>query len=268
MMQQGVPDILVVDAGNTSAHLAVVRGNAVIAPRRLPSGNLTRSQVRRAIASCAGRRRIAGAILCSVVPAQDRLWLAELERVAGGRGQVLKMGCQLKMGITVDCPFPSKIGADRLVNAAEASFLLGVPAIAVDFGTAVTFDAVSRGNAFIGGVIVPGPMLMAGSLADKTALLPAMTQDEIGPALERMSGVLPRVARHTRAAMLAGLKIGCLGLFREITANFQRDSRLKGARVCATGGYAKWILARSGLNIRIEPFLTLRGLARIYRLNV
>jgi len=36
---------------------------------------------------------------------------------------------------------------------------------------------------------------------------------------------------------------------------------------CATGGYAGMILAKSGLGISIDPFLTLRGLCRIYRLN-
>ena len=37
--------------------------------------------------------------------------------------------------------------------------------------------------------------------------------------------------------------------------------------VCATGGFAKHVLADAGLKIPVYPDLTLHGLARIYELN-
>ena len=44
--------------------------------------------------------------------------------------------------------------------------------IVADFGTALTFDVVSRTRGYVGGVIAPGLPLMFDYLAEKTALLP------------------------------------------------------------------------------------------------
>ena len=65
----------------------------------------------------------------------------------------------------------STVGADRLANA--AALLDGpLPAVSIDFGTAVTFEFVTENRQFAGGAILPGRMLLRKSLHDYTAQLP------------------------------------------------------------------------------------------------
>ena len=99
-----------------------------------------------------------------------------------------------KLGVGVDYPKPKTIGADRLANAAAAAAFYGVPCVVVDFGTAVTFDILSPGKKYIGGVIAPGLEAMTDYLHQRTAQLPKISLLEPpGP-----------IGKSTRHAMLAG----------------------------------------------------------------
>ena len=64
-----------------------------------------------------------------------------------------------------------------------------------------------------------------------------------------------------------GARVGYRGMVREITETLWRREDLRGARLCATGGYAAWALMNSGLPYVIDPNLTLFGLGRVYQLN-
>ena len=68
---------------------------------------------------------------------------------------------------------PSEVGADRLVGAFAARRLCPDAAslLVVDFGTAVTFDCVS-GQAYLGGLIFPGPATALAALSREAAKLP------------------------------------------------------------------------------------------------
>jgi len=58
------------------------------------------------------------------------------------------------MAVLVDNPM--EVGADRIVNGVAAFHQYGGPCIVVDFGTAITFDAISAKGEYLGGVIAPG----------------------------------------------------------------------------------------------------------------
>ena len=283
--------IIVVDIGNTSTHVSLERAGRFLLTKRFSSftsQNHTRRIVRRLLRFYASRSKINGAILCSVVPALGRVWLAELKRSVNGR--VLQVNHKLNLGIKIDYPKPAKIGADRLANAVAAAEKYGAPVIVADFGTALTFDIVSapgtrlaesaklalgeaspkagprQRRAYIGGIIAPGPMLFVEYLAAKTALLPSLSLSTIRKAM-LAKGKAPVIGKNTRQAMLIGLRLGYLGMVKEIISRMKREQGLKNARLCATGGYAGLILSKSGLAISIDPFLTLRGISRIYWLN-
>ena len=178
----------------------------------------------------------------------------------------MRVNHKLDLGFKIDCPQPATIGADRLANAAAAVEKYGAPVIIADFGTALTFDIVSAAGAYIGGIIAPGPMLFAEYLAEKTALLPQLSLPAVRKAM-RTQGKHPVIGKNTNQEILIGLRLGYPGLVKEIVLRLKQENVLKNARICATGGYAEMILAESGLEIRIDPLLTLRGISRIYRLN-
>lgn len=255
--------IVLVDIGNTSTLVARERAGRFTLVRRMASRGQTSRKVRLFLSLYARRGGLAGAMLCSVVPALDRLWINELQRIV--RGKVLRVNHRLKLGIKIKYPRPAQIGADRLANAVAACEKYGAPVVVADFGTALTLDFVTADRAYAGGIIAPGPALLAESLAEKTALLPRLSAARIARIFQRKRAQL--VGKSTAAAMLIGIRLGYLGLTKEIFARIRRDPRLRGAKLCATGGYAELVLKAAGLKINIDPLLTLRGLSRIYQRN-
>ncbi|MBM4144540.1 MAG: type III pantothenate kinase, partial [Lentisphaerae bacterium] len=131
---------LVIDIGNTSTAMAVWSGGDLRGRARMPTAGADRATVRRALERAVARRRLDGAVLCSVVPDRNRVWVESLHRVPGVAPLVVTH--RLKLGIRVSYPRPGRIGADRLANACAAADILGAPAIVADFGTATTFDAI------------------------------------------------------------------------------------------------------------------------------
>ncbi len=125
-----------------------------------------------------------------------------------GSARTLFLTPKLDLGVGIDYPAPRSIGADRLANAAAVAELYGHPAIVVDFGTAVTFDVVSSGGDYVGGVIAPGLEAMTNFLYQRTALLPRLTLREPRRA----------IGKTTRDAMMSGAVLGYRGLVREILA--------------------------------------------------
>jgi len=68
---------------------------------------------------------------------------------------------------------PESLGADRLLAMIGARARFGPNALLVaSLGTATTLDLVDEDGQFLGGAILPGPALMAHSLAGGTAGLP------------------------------------------------------------------------------------------------
>jgi type III pantothenate kinase len=158
------------------------------------------------------------------------------------------------LGLRVDYPKKSQIGADRLANAMAARSLFGTPAVVVDFGTALTFDVVDPGGAYVGGVICPGLNALTDYLHQRTALLPKISMREPRRA----------VGRTTVEAMQIGAVLGYRGLVREILAGIGKDLGAgKELHVIATGGQGALVargLPEIGL---VHPTLTLEGLRLI-----
>jgi type III pantothenate kinase len=152
----------------------------------------------------------------------------------------------------IDYPNPAQIGADRLANSAGVLSRHGVPAIVIDFGTAVTFDVISSKPAYCGGVIAPGLGAMSGYLTRQTALLPEIELAEPASA----------IGKSTVHAMQAGAIFGYRGLVKEIIAKI-REEVSGNPKIIATGGDAE-LIARGVPEIEaVDPELTLDGLRQV-----
>lgn len=243
-------DFLLIDNSNSFTKFALASRDALGPVRKLATAEVSESS----LSECLGEWKWRTAILSSVVPAKSEVIARFL-----AQGRVLHVAAGIELGVGIDYPLPRTIGADRLANAARAAASFGAPAIVVDFGTAVTFDIISRERKYVGGVIAPGLEAMTDYLHQRTALLPKI--DLIEPP--------SAIGKSTEHAMLAGAVYGYRGLVRQILR--QIGSELgdpAGLPVIATGGYAELIAA--GLpEIRIvEPHLTLEGLRIIGTLNL
>jgi type III pantothenate kinase len=243
-------DYLLIDVSNSYTKLAFASRDRVSNPARIPTSELSGNVV----AEFLSRRQINKVIVSSVVPTKK----SAISKAAREKAQVLWLDWKLKLGVTIDYPKPQSIGADRLANAAAVAELYGCPAIVVDFGTAVTFDVVSGGRRYIGGVIAPGLEAMTNFLHQRTALLPKLSLKEPHRA----------VGKSTIEAMRSGAIFGYRGLVREILTRIkaERFSRKKVA-VVATGGYARLVASPMPEVAVVHPHLTLEGLRIVGNLN-
>ncbi|MEC9037110.1 MAG: type III pantothenate kinase [Verrucomicrobiota bacterium] len=193
-----------------------------------------------------------GVILSSVVPE-----LNDLIKNVFGEERILEVSNSLHIGCEIDYPDPRSIGADRLANVAAAVSLYEVPALIIDFGTAVTFDVVSSKKSYVGGVIAPGLASMTDYMFDHTALLPRIDLNEPSTI----------IGKSTEDAMLSGAVIGYRGLVKEVIYSIFNDLDEPATQVIATGGYAQLISsAVKEINI-VNDSLTLEGLRIIADLN-
>jgi type III pantothenate kinase len=243
-------DYLLIDISNSFTKLAFSSTQRVRRAIRVPTRDLDRAALQKVLRGT----EVRGIIVSSVVPKKD-----SVVRRAAAATRVLFINAKTRLGVGVEYPNPTTIGADRLANAAAVAQLYGKPAIVVDFGTAVTFDVVSADGTYIGGVIAPGLESMTSFLYQRTALLPKLTLREPASA----------IGKTTRSAMMSGAVYGYRGLVREILARITAEAFPKRtARIVATGGYAELIAHRLPEIEAVHPGLTLEGLRLIGNLNL
>src|SRR2546425_775151 len=252
--------LLTIDVGNTNSVLGVFRGEELIANWRLTTareqttdeyGVLTRN-----LFTLAGldRDAITGVIISSVVPPVN--WtLAEMSRVYFGK-KALFVEAGVKTGMAVLVDNPLEVGADRIVNGVAAFHKYGGPCIVVDFGTAITFDAISAKGEYLGGVIAPGLGIASEALFARAAKLPRVEIKDPGKV----------IGTNTVTHMQAGLYYGAVDMVDGMLARMKRELG-EDAKVVATGGAAN-LLPTSAKHIKhTGGFPTPKGLRLIWEKN-
>ncbi len=243
----------VVDVGNTHTKWALADDHRILKEHEFPTTKFTEISGRK-IPKLNLPERPCGAIISCVVPQALPGIKACLHSL--GIAKPLVVSSKMNLGIGIRYPKPAEIGADRLVNAVAAVALYGVPAVVVDFGTAITFDVVSSQKEYLGGIIAPGLQVTMDYLHERTALLPQISLTEPKSA----------IGKDTVAAMRAGVMIGFRGLVREILqAIFQEiKSSPSTTHVIATGGLSSLVCSKIPEIKHAHPQLTLNGLRLLY----
>jgi type III pantothenate kinase len=257
--------LLALDIGNTNITLGLVHGETIMAARRASTrAASTPDELEVLIDGLlrldgASMADVTGISLASVVPALTGVTSVLAER----RGVQLMIAGSGNMPMPIRVQRPTEVGADRLVNGVAVARLYGTPAIVVDFGTATTFDCISKDGAYVGGAITPGLELGLEALASRTARLPRIELVEPQKA----------IGTDTVSAMQSGVVIGyralTMGLLESIRTELARTEKVDPAKiqVVLTGGLsaAPWARSLPGVDA-IDPELTLKGLAILWAL--
>ena len=252
--------LLAVDIGNTNIDLAVFQGEELCASWRL-AADLERVADEYAV-SMLGLLQAEGlepsgieaAVKCSSVPDLVPVFDQLCRRYFSVQPLVVGPGTRTGVRILYE---PRELGADRVVDVVAAVKLHGPPPlIIVDLGTATVFDAVSAEGDYLGGAIAPGIGIAAQALYQRTAKL-------FRVELEHPRAV---VGKNTVNAIQSGLMFGYVALVEGMVDRFQRELG-GGARVIATGGWARLIAGGTTVFDRVDPNLTLWGLRIVYDMN-
>lgn len=200
------------------------------------------------------KEEITGICLASVVPPLTSRMVLACQNYLGQDPLVVETG--IKTGVRIRYEDPRMVGADRIADAAAVQQLYGGPACVVDFGTATTFDAISKEGDYLGGAISPGIGIAAEALFLHTAKLPRVDLQHPPAA----------IGRNTVHAMQSGLLFGYVGLVEGMVQRFYRELG-SDMKVIATGGLGELIAAETKVIQIVAPWLTLDGLRIIWGLN-
>jgi type III pantothenate kinase len=239
--------LLAIDIGNTNITFGIFKGNSIIKKFDIPTKNYCLKALKKSLS----QKKLNDAIICSVVPKTTAALQTDLRRILGKKPTII--GKEVQVPIKNLYRRPGQVGQDRLVNAYAAVNLYGAPSIVVDFGTAITFDVISKKREYLGGMILPGLRISLDALFRNTALLPKINLEK--PA--------EFIGRDTKNSMLSGIVYGFAALTDDLA------QRIKGkigsnAKVISTGGNVS-IIARFCRGIdRLDIDLTLKGLNMIW----
>src|SRR5204862_3121754 len=200
---------------------------------------------------------VTAVILSSVVPQLTPGYAEMSDRYL--RSRCLVVGPGLRTGMPIRLENPRELGADRLVNAVAAYTRFGGACAVVDFGTAVTFDAVSADGEYVGGVIGPGVAISMEALATRTAKLPPIELGEPPPPAQV-------IGRSTQTSLQSGIVYGFAGAVDAIARRVQRELGAETSFI-ATGGHASAIVPYCETIDEIDDLLTLNGLRLIWEMN-
>jgi len=193
--------------------------------------------------------------LASVVPSLSRVMQESIPRYL--KIQPFVIGPETKTGMPVQYDNPGDVGIDRIINAVAGYERYHAGLIIIDFGTATTFDCVSREGVFMGGVITPGLITASDALFERTSKLPKI-ETFIKPG--------NIIAKNTVSAMNAGIIYGYAGLVDGIVGRMKREFGYE-VKVLATGGIAPLIAGESPAIDSLEEHLTMEGMKIIYERN-
>ena len=156
--------------------------------------------------------------------------------------------------VTLNVNKINQVGSDRIANAIGAYEYYKNNCLVIDFGTATTFDIISKKGIYEGGVIAPGVNLSIMNLNKFTASLPIL----------KLRSNAKSYGRNTKDALNAGFIWGYQGLINNIIKKITL-TRKTNYKIILTGGYASLFKKYLINKPIVDQNITIKGITRIYK---
>jgi len=149
-----------------------------------------------------------------------------------------------------------QVGSDRIANAVGVYKKYKVNCIVLDFGTATTFDVITKDGIYNGGIIAPGINLAIKSLSHSADQIPIFS-------LKRQSKI---IGKNTIEALRSGFYWGYSGLINNIILKIEKQTKKK-YTIIFTGGYANLFKTSIAKPFKIDKNITIEGIIEIFKKN-
>src|SRR3989442_8303633 len=252
--------LLAVDVGNTNVTLALFDGDRLAADWRVTSH---RERTADELAVELGQLFelgefeldvVTGVVISSVVPTINPALVEASRRYL--KCEPVMVGPGVKTSVRIRYENPRDVGADRIANALAAYTKYGGPVVVIDFGTAVTYDAINADGDYLGGAIAPGVEISLDALVSNTAML------------RRVEAVAPDavIGRNTVMSIQSGLVWGFVAQVEGMVERMVAE--LGGGAQDGPTGRQRGVVAPLPHVIQApDPLLPLEGLRLIYLQN-
>ena len=242
--------LIAIDIGNTSIHLARLDKGHWSHKKRVATSR-HRTDTLKALKSMLPADKKAVVVIASVVPQAGKFLKGAIQKLGV---KTFLIGSDIRVPMKNLYTNPKQVGVDRLLNGLAAYHQIKKALIVVDFGTAITFDVVSRKGEYLGGVIAPGIEISLEALFNKTALLPKI----------RLQHPANFIGKNTVESIRVGCSVGIGGLCDRVIEAIEKRHGFK-ARVVATGGYASFMKRYSQRAQSIREDLIFDGILLTYK---
>ena len=195
------------------------------------------------------------ALFSSVVPKYQLILKKYLKKVYKIKLREIKEKTINKI-VKINIKNKNQVGSDRVANAVGVYKKYKTNCIVLDFGTATTFDVVTKNGIYNGGIIAPGVNLSMKSLSSSADQIPIFS-------IKKQKKI---IGKNTIQALRSGFYWGYAGLINNIIFKIEKETKKK-YKIIFTGGYAGLFKTSIKRPFSIDKNITINGIIEIYRKN-
>ena len=123
----------------------------------------------------------------------------------------------IKKIVKINIKNKNQVGSDRIANAVGVYRYYKDNCIVLDFGTATTFDVVTKKGIYNGGIIAPGVNLSLNSLINAADQIPIFS-------IKKQKKI---IGKNTIEALRSGFYWGYIGLVNNIILKIEKETKKK-----------------------------------------
>ena len=195
------------------------------------------------------------ALFSSVVPRYQLIFEKFLKKIYKIKIKEIK-DKKINKVVKINVKNNNQVGSDRIANAAGVYKKYKTNCIVLDFGTATTFDVVTKNGIYNGGIIAPGVNLSIKSLSNSADQIPIFS-------IKKQKKI---IGKNTIEALRSGFYWGYSGLINNIILKIEIETKKK-YKIIFTGGYADLFKTSIIRTFTIDRNITIKGIIEIFKEN-